>query len=307
MLRRILILALTIGAAGVLFALALPPTETTTDPRQLILKTFRGLATVPIRIGDSEALNFVIDSGSQHTTLNDAGLAKELNLHTRKAGWGRGMGGAKLPVMIAPDVAIRSSDGELFRTDLAVHHLSSMLEDEAGRNLHGLLGSDLFDRYVVDINPALGTVSLYEPTHFSYEGPGHIIPLIIQKRRPFVRARVITVTGKSAKVRLMVDTGSEYHLGLILGTHRNIRVPDQHLEVKALGVGGGVDAYIGPVSGLEIGSMVFGRTPAAFFQPNSMPASLSMKNFDGLIGNGLLGQYRTILDYHRKELILEAL
>jgi len=302
-----LILALTFGTAGAQYAQPPSPTENLKPPRQLALKPFRGLATVPIRIGDSKPLNFVVDSGSEHTTLNDAELAKELNLHTRQAGWGRGMGGVKLPVMIAPDVAIRSNGDELFRTNLAVHHLSSMLQDEAGRNFHGLLGSELFEHYVVDINPAHGTVTLHEPTQFSYEGPGDIVPLIIEKRRAFLKAKITTVTGKSAKVRLMLDTGSENHLGLILGAHRHIQVPEQHLKVRALGVGGGVDAFVGPVSGVEIGTLNLGRTPAAFFQPNSMPAALSIKNFDGLVGNGLLGQFRMIVDYHRKVLILEAL
>ena len=194
-----------LATAAITFALATPSAATPPDPRKLTLKPFRGLTTVPILIGDSQPLNFVIDTGSEHTTLNDAELAKALNLHTRQAGWGRGMGGAKLPVLIAPDVAIRSTNGELFRTDLAVHHLSSLLADEAGRDLHGLLGSGVFERYVVEINPALGMVLLHEPSHFSYEGSGHVIPLIINHRRPFVKARITTVKGQSVNVRLMVS------------------------------------------------------------------------------------------------------
>ena len=56
-----------------------------------------------------------------------------------------------------------------------------------------------------------------------------------------------------------------------------------------------------------MGSFSHGRMPAAFFHPNSMPTARRIKKFDGLVGNGLLAQYRTILDYHRKQLILEDL
>jgi len=38
-----------------------------------------------------------------------------------------------------------------------------------------------------------------------------------------------------------------------------------------------------------------------------MPAAQSIRKFDGLIGNGVLGHHKTILDYHRKQLILEDL
>lgn len=300
-------LVLALAAAAISVSPASPPAATPPDPRKLTLKPLRLLVTVPIRIGDSKPLDFVIDSGSERTTVNGAELAKALNLHTRQAGWGRGMGGARMPILIAPDVAIRSNDGELFRTDLAVHRLNSPLVDEVRRDLHGLLGSSLFERYVVEINPTLGLVLLYEPTRFSYEGPGYIIPLIINQRRPFVKARVTTVDGKSVKVRLMVDTGSENHLALIVGSDRRLQVPEQHINVTAVGVGGEVEACVGPVKGLKIGSLILGRTETTFFQPSSVPAALSIHSFDGLIGNGLLGQYRTIIDYHRKQLILEPL
>jgi hypothetical protein len=176
-----------------------------------------------------------------------------------------------------------------------------------GRHFHGLLGSDLFELYVVDIDPANGTVRLHEPHRWSYGGSGHVIPLIIDSRRPFVKARVITESGKSAKVRLMVDTGSENHLALILGSHRNLQVPKNHAKVKALGLGGEVTVLIGAVPALEAGSLALGHTPTAFFHPDSMPSARNISDFDGLIGNGILAQYRTILDYHRKVLILEPL
>lgn len=274
---------------------------------ELPLKQFRDLVAVPIRIGDSQPLNFVLDSGSEHTTLNDARLVQELNLHTRQAGLGSGMGGSQLSVLMAPDVAIRSGGRELFRTDLAIHHLSSLMADDTGQDLQGLLGTDLFEHYVVDINPGVGTVLLHEPDGWSYRGPGHVIPLIINHRRAFIRAKVTMENGKTAKVLLMIDTGSESQLALILGSRRNILVPENHTTVTALGVGGAVEALVGPVSGFETGSLSQGPTLATFFPPNSMPAARAVGKCSGLVGNGLLGQYRTILDYRRKQLILEDL
>jgi hypothetical protein len=189
----VIFVAFAVGAATIGSPTPALPGGTPPTPATLQLIQFRGLVTVPIRIGASQALNFVIDSGSEDTTLNDAGLVEELNLHTRQGGVGRGMGGARLPIHIAPDLAIRAGDFELFRTDLAIHHLDSLLDNDAGPRLHGLLGSALFERYVVDINPALGTVSCHDPETFSYDGPGHVVPLIMDHRRAFVRAKVTTV------------------------------------------------------------------------------------------------------------------
>jgi hypothetical protein len=272
---------------------------------ELDLSPVRGLWTVPIRIGSSPPLAFVIDSGSELTALTDLELAEVLDLHTRHAGWGTGMGGTRMPVLIAPDVGLRTAGGELFRTGLAIHELGPRNAEATDLPVHGLLGSALFEHFVVDIDPDRRTVLLHDPKGYSYPGRGHVIPLEIDRRRPFVRARVTTAEGRSVKVRLMVDTGSENHLALIRSSHRHIKVPEGHLPTTALGVGGAADARSGPVSRLEIGSLSLGRTPATFFHPHSVAATRTFRRLNGILGNGILGQYRTIIDYHHSRLILE--
>jgi len=48
----------------------------------------------------------------------------------------------------------------------------------------GLVGSDLFFRYVVDVDYARHRLSLYEPRGFRYAGAGTPIPLTFAKHVP---------------------------------------------------------------------------------------------------------------------------
>lgn len=274
---------------------------------QLTLTPLRALPTVPVRIGASPPLDFVIDSGSEVTALTDLEVAASLNLHTRPAVLGTGMGGVRMPVLIAPDVALRTGDALLYRTGLAVHTMGTPPDSATALGFHGLLGSDLFEHFVVELDPAAGVVLLHEPASFSYRGPGHSLPLQIDRRRPFVRARIMTSEGRSARLRLLVDTGSESQLALIRGSHRHLRVPEEHEQVVAVGVGGEAAASLASVERLTIGDLSLGPVPTAFFHAQSLSSTRTFPKLQGILGNGLLAKFRTIIDYHRRRLILEPL
>ncbi len=293
---------LALAAAG---ELAADPAAVLPCSFELPLTPARGLPTVPIMIGGSPRLDFVIDSGSELTALTDPALAQALGLHTRPAGWGTGMGGVRLPVLIAPDVALRAAGGVLYRTGLAVHDLGAGPAAAPSPAFSGLLGSELFEHFVVDIDPQRGTVLLHDAASFTYRGRGHVVPLVIDRRRPFVTARITTVDGSSLKAKLMVDTGTENQLLLIRGSHRHLRVPEAHLAVTAQGVGGEADAKLAPIAGIELGTLSLSRVPAAFLHAHSVAATRSFRRVNGILGNGLLGRFRTILDYRRGRLILE--
>jgi hypothetical protein len=293
---------LALAAAG---GLAAEPAAVLPCSFELPLTPARGLPTVPIAIGGSPPLDFVIDSGSELTALTDPALAQALGLHTRPAGWGTGMGGVRLQVLIAPDVALRAAGGILYRTSLAVHDLGDASAGAASPVFSGLLGSELFEHFVVDIDPLRGTVLLHDADSFTYAGNGHVVPLVVDRGRPFVTARITTVDGRSLTAKLMVDTGTENHLLLIRGSHRHLRVPDAHLAVTAQGVGGEADAKLAPVAAIELGTLSLSRVPAAFLHAHSVAATRSFRRVNGILGNGVLGRFRTILDYRRGRLILE--
>jgi hypothetical protein len=272
---------------------------------ELPLTAARGLPTVPIVIGGSPPLDFVIDSGSELTALTDPALAQALGLHTRLAGWGTGMGGVRLPVLIAPDVALRAAGGVLYRTGLAVHDLGAGPAAAPSPAFSGLLGSELFEHFVVDIDPQRGTVLLHDAASFVYRGLGHVVPLTIDRRRPFVAARITTVDGHPLKARLLVDTGTENQLLLIRGSHRHLRVPEGSAPAIAHGVGGEAEARLAQVARLELGTLSLSPVPAAFLHAQSVAATRSFRRVNGILGYGLLGRFRAILDYRRGLLILE--
>ena len=75
-------------------------------------------------------------------------------------------------------------------------------------HVDGLLGYDLFERYVVRIDPVERTFRLVEPAAFHPSGSGVAVPLEVVDDHLYVEMR-LTLEGDVSEVhRMRVDTGS---------------------------------------------------------------------------------------------------
>jgi hypothetical protein len=83
---------------------------------------------------------------------------------------------------LARDVTLIVGAAELIEKSLAIVPFDDLASHE-GRSIEGVLGVNLFRRYVVVIDYPAKTLALYEPARFAYQGPGEIIPLRFKKRR----------------------------------------------------------------------------------------------------------------------------
>lgn len=292
------ILATAAGAPGPLAAATAAPVH------ELATREFRRLIVVPVRIGGSSDLEFVLDSGSAATTLNDLRLAERLGLHARPLGTAPGAGDSRLLVLMAPDVALTAGGRPLLRTDLLVHHVTQLHEEHAGRDLHGLLGVDLFARYAVDLDPSAGVVRLYPPSTPPPFPPTAVVPISIRRGKPIVRAEVTMNGARPVVSRLLLDTGSEAALVLVHGARRRLKAPAGGRTVRVTGVGGEVEGVLAHVDSVGLDGRRVGPLEAAFVERGSLPTVRELRRVDGVLGNGLLRRFRTWIDLASGRLVL---
>jgi len=288
----------------VLAAAASVPATAAEPVHEIAIREFRRLIVVPVRIGGSAELEFVLDSGSAATSLNDIELAERLGLHARPLGTAPGAGDSRLLVLMAPDVALTVGGRPLLRTDLLVHHVTQLHEEQAGRELHGLLGADLFSRYAVDIDPAAGVVRLYPPSTPPPFPATAAVPVSIRRGKPIVRAEVAMGGSRPVATRLLLDTGSEAALVLVRGERRRLKAPEDGRAVRVTGVGDEVEGVLAHVDSIDLGSRRVGPLEAAFVERSSLPTVRELRRVDGVLGNGLLRRFRTWIDLSSGRLVL---
>jgi hypothetical protein len=285
-------------------------TVTATPPCQheLVYEAYGGLILVAVTIGDSPPMDFVLDSGATQSGITDTALAQALGLEVREAGLARGIGSGATRVLVAADVGIAADGFEILRVPLVVHDIGVSLAESAGRDIYGFLGAELFERYVVEIEPASRRLLLHDPETFTYQGRGIVLSLDVEDQRPVVEASVTVETGKKpVTVRLLVDTGSSRNLTLISGSRRQLKPPKEKTPSASFGVVGRTTVMVAPVARLELGKVVSEGLETSWMGSFQVPAVRKIPKLNGILGNGLLGNLHAIFDYRGGRLILEPL
>jgi hypothetical protein len=121
--------------------------------------------------GVPRPLRFLLDPSAVATYLDQAAAAR-LGLATHQGALHLFLGGQAVPIS-----ELQISD---FATDFPA----------AGRAFDGILGSDLFRAYVVEVDHEVGLLRLYDPATFRYYGAGQALPLALIDDKPYVRATV---------------------------------------------------------------------------------------------------------------------
>ncbi len=273
---------------------------------ELVYDAFAGLILVPVTIGDSPPLDFILDSGASQSAITDPYLSAALGLEVSETGLARGMGSGARRVLIADDTCIRGNGQEIVCTSLVVHDIGVRLAAMAGRDIHGFLGAEIFDRYVVEIDAENRRLLLHDPEAFVYRGGGQVLPLEVIDRRPVVEGSVVVETGKKpVPVRLVVDTGSGRSMTLITKSRRQLKPPAERTLSGSIGVVGETLVVVGPVAELRLGTLVTSKVEAAWMEPFQIPAVRNIPKLNGILGNSLLSRYRVFFDYQHGYMILE--
>ena len=274
---------------------------------EMVYEPFAGLILVSVTIAGSPPLDFVVDSGATSSSVTDPLLAWALGLEVRDTGLARGVGSGATRVSVAKDTRIRIEGVEVLRTPLVVHDIGTRLAATAGREIHGFLGADLFERFVVEIDPVGHRLLLHDPQTFDYRGPGYEVPLEVVDRRPVVRGTVVVKEGgKEVPVRLVADTGSGRFLALITKSRRHLKPPAEQRVGASIGVVGNSTVVLALTQQVQLGSIVARGVETAWMEAFGVPAVRNIENLNGILGNQFLSRFRAFYDYRGGRLILEA-
>ncbi|MGB7923142.1 MAG: aspartyl protease family protein [Pyrinomonadaceae bacterium] len=261
---------------------------------------------VEVRVNGSQSSWFILDSGAPDTYITEE-QAKALGL---KLGGSLGVTGTGQERLKASYVkgaryslsGIELSDGQ----SVAVPRSFFLpLESSFGKSFSGIIGYELFDRFVVEVDYAARTINLYEPKNYRYSGSGEIIPLILNGNKPYVNAMLTPLSGASIASRLHVDLGSSGTLGLnwnFVESNNLVGSAREMIESFNLGVGGETKTLVGRVKSLRLGRLTI-ESPITSF---SLAHGRGVRSDSaGRIGNRILRRFKVILDYSRKQMILE--
>jgi hypothetical protein len=248
---------------------------------------------------------FAVDSGSKHTIVSQV-QAAALGLQSQGNIQVKGVGEQLIPATVMSGVTLTLAGASWDSSDVIAMPASffSSFQQYLGRDFSGIIGSDFFDRFVVEVDYADQTIRLYEPKTYQYQGTGYQIPLKFLKEKPYVNGKIQFASRPPFKGLLLVDLGSGAALDLNepLTTEVYQGLSQQRsLPRVTLGVGGEQTIRVARMQSLEMGDLKI-DAPVTAFTLEQPPRQQKMS---GRIGGQILSQFRVILNYKRKRLILE--
>jgi hypothetical protein len=254
---------------------------------------------VPVRVNQSEPLSFVLDTGASTSVV---GLARTEELRLKQGFWKWKAGGW------SGWVPARFLSGVSF--DLAGHKyspsllISLPLPDDWWNPLDGVLGYDLFKRYVVEIDFPARKIRLYARKGYHYTGSGTALPMKLRRGYPLVEATVTGANGQLIRGQFEIDSGSGDVVALaepLVRTNKLTETGGRVFRTVSWNIAGQFPTLYGHVPKFQWGPYTF-EQPTARFMLHPMVAD---KGQAGIIGTGLLERFKVIFDYSRRRVILE--
>ncbi|MCX8490363.1 MAG: retropepsin-like aspartic protease, partial [Cyclobacteriaceae bacterium] len=208
---------------------------------EIPIEIHNNLVVVPIIINNQLPLKFIIDTGVRTAILTEKVYSDILNLSYSRKYTLSGPGGQKLvDAYITSNVTLDMPGihGE-GHSLLVLDEDYLELKNSMGTEVHGILGYELFSRFVVKVDYANKRLTLMLPSGFHPRRKYDVIPITVEDTKPFVHAEVQINDTTTVNGKFLVDSGASHGLLLETLSDPRIVVPTKNIDaILGRGIGG---------------------------------------------------------------------
>ena len=242
---------------------------------------------------------FIVDNGTQGFVV-DRDYARQISLQTSGNAVTRSVGSDASQAKIVRDVQISLPGLELTHRNLSVIELKS-LEPVVGHEVDGILGSRLFDDFVVMVDYEHRWLSFYAPDQYRPSGKETIIPVRLDAHGFQYIDAVIALPGcLPVSGNFLIDGGANYYANLYKPFSDAHRIPPA--TMKLLYDPGPAQPRDGRAERISVGSYAIKDPPITFAQ--DVEGLMAAKDYAGLIGAEFLERFTVVFDNPRKRILL---
>lgn len=309
-MKRIPLLILVVSASNAFAQLGFTLADGATKV-QIPIEIHNNLVVVPVIVNSQLPLKFIVDTGVRTTILTQKVFSDILHLAYTKKYTIAGAGGENLVnayitnnvTLDLPGVHGRGHAMLVLETDYLE------LRNSLGSDVHGILGYELFSRFVVKIDYDTRTLTLMAPHKFKPSKKYTRLPITVEDTKPYYVAEVKINDTTSISAKLMVDTGASHGLFLDPESNSKIVVPQKNIaSVIGRGLGGLITGRTARINSLRIGRYEIIDMIANFPDPLSIKDTLRLGRVyrNGSIGGEVLSRFQVVFDFPREKIYLRA-
>jgi hypothetical protein len=254
---------------------------------------------VQVKLNGKGPFRVLCDTGGANIVT--PALAQELHLKSEGALQGRGVGEKSEDVGLVKVQSLGVGDATLSNQVFAVFPMETFSAVE-GIAINGLIGYEVFKRFVARVDYEHHLITLTTPSAFTYKGDGTVVPFQFNAHIPQVDGTIDGIEGK-----FDIDTGSRSSLDLLgpfaekhdLAAHYGAKLE----AVTGWGVGGAARSLVTRAKVLRLGKVEV-HNPVTELTLQKKGAFVS-PYVAGNVGAGVLKRFNITFDYPHQQLIFE--
>lgn len=239
---------------------------------------------------------FILDNAAQGFTV-DRTFARQIGLGSGGSALARADGPNSLEASIARDVRISLPGLDLTHRNAVVIDLK-LLEPSVGHEVDGIIGSRLFDEFVVTIDYEAQRLSIYAPTQFRPPDRAKALPVRIDQHGfQFIDATVTLPNVDPLSASFLIDGGANTFVDIYKPFADGHKLPPpgmRLLDEPGTSAGGTTQSRDGRADQIMVGSYFVRNLPITFAQDTE--GLMAAQDHAGLIGAEFLERFTVTFD-----------
>lgn len=275
------------------------------------IEIHNNLIVTTVMLNGKIPLKFIIDTGVRTAILMDKDLGDILNLvYSRKYSLS-GIGGERIvDAYVANDISfdlpgVYSKGHAMLVLDDDLLQLKNYL----GVEIHGILGYELFSRFIVQVSYQNKELILMSPKKFKPEKKYQVLPITIQDTKPYVLSDVHINDTTTIRAKLLIDSGASHGLFLESESDPRILIPDRNISsIIGRGIAGPMYGKIGRVKSLSLGKYTVDNVITNFPDAETYVDSLKVSPLvfrNGAMGGEVLSRFDIVFDFSAEKLYIK--
>ncbi|MFZ1008942.1 MAG: aspartyl protease family protein [Candidatus Sulfotelmatobacter sp.] len=254
-----------------------------------------GLVFVKAKVNENAGW-FILDNGSQGFTI-DRHYAEKIGLQSSGSAAARGGGANAIDAGVIRDVEIGLPGLALTHRNLVVIDLKP-LEPSVGHEVDGIIGSRLFDDFVVLLDYERRMVSVFLPTQYQPAAGATVFPVHIDEHGfQFIDASVTLPGIEPVAGKFLIDGGANTYADIYKPFSDAHHLPPpamKLLEEPGTSTGGTTQSRDGRADQITVGPFSIKSPPITFAQDTE--GLMASKDYAGLIGAEFLERFTVVFD-----------
>jgi hypothetical protein len=280
------------------------------------IQVHNNLVVVSVTVNGTLPLKFIIDTGVRTAILTQKLFSDILELKYTRKYTIAGPGGNKIvDTYITNNVSLSMPglngmpgiEGK-GHTLLVLEQDMLELRNYLGVDVHGILGYELFSRFIIRIDYKKKIMTLFAPEKFRPGRKYEELPMVIEDTKPFILTPLSIDANNILTAKLLVDTGASHSLLLEPTSDKRIVVPhDRVSTVLGRALGGAITGKTGRVETIEFGKFSLQKVITNFPDSNSyldtLKHSITFRN--GSVGGEILSRFTVVFNFPQGKLYLK--